>query len=69
MADKDEKKLSPQKKWDKAHNYTLMGIRLYKSEADEFRDACKRAGVTQSGQVRSMMKDFVRDVNSRTPDK
>lgn len=49
----------PQDKWDKANGYISKSYRMYRSTADEFAAACKQAGVSQSGQIVRMMKEFI----------
>nr|DAM81770.1 MAG TPA: Proline dehydrogenase/DNA Complex, Proline, Utilization, DNA, DNA [Caudoviricetes sp.] len=56
----EEKKIRPQEKWSKSNNYVAKSFKMYKELADEFKLACEKAGVSQSGQIVKMMKDFIR---------
>ena len=38
--------------------------KLKKTLADEFADACERAGTNQSAQMSKMMKEFIEKVNN-----
>jgi len=56
MSDKKER---PQDRWNREHGYITKGYRMHKDVAEEFKAACEKAGVTQSGQIIKMMKDFI----------
>lgn len=62
----EEKKPRPQDKWNEKAGYISKSYRLYKSLADEYAEACKKAGVTQSGQLKIMMQEFIDKVNKKT---
>ncbi len=55
----DEKKVRPQKKWDEKNGYISKSFRMYRKTADEFKTACERVGVSQSGQIVRMMQEFI----------
>lgn len=55
----DEKKIRPQDKWNAKHGLVTVSYKLTKSIADEFADACARAGVSKKAQLEKMMKDFI----------
>ncbi len=57
-----EKNQRPQEKWNEKHKYITRGYRMYKDTADEFKAACEKAGVSQSGQIVKMMKEFIKSV-------
>ena len=46
-----EEKKRPQDKWNEKNNYIAKSFKMRKELADEFRDACDMAGVSQSGQI------------------
>ena len=54
-----EKKERPQDKWNREHGYITKGYRMRREVADELKAACDKAGVSQSGQIVKMMKDFI----------
>lgn len=55
----DGKKARPQEKWDKKNGYISKSFRMYRKTADEFKAACEKAGISQSGQVVKMMQEFI----------
>ena len=50
----------PQDRWNEKNNYISKSYRMRKELADEFKEACELAGVSQSGQIVDMMKDFIK---------
>lgn len=58
---KDDEKSRPQERWDKKNEYISKSYRMYRKTADEFAEACERAGVSQSGQIVKMMKQFIEE--------
>lgn len=54
-----EKKETPQKRWDKKNGYIAKSYRMRQSLANEFKAACEKAGVSQSGQIVKMMQEFI----------
>lgn len=46
-------------KWDAA-NMTVLGCKVRKDLADEFREACKRADTTPNAVFRQAIDDFMR---------
>lgn len=54
-----EKKERPQDRWDAKKGYITRSYRMYKSVADEFKEVCEKVGVSQSGQIVKMMKEFI----------
>lgn len=55
----EEKKERPQDRWNKKNGYTTKGFRMRQALADEFKAACDKAGVSQSGQIVKMMQEFI----------
>ena len=60
MADKKQR---PQERWSEKNDYITKGYRMYRSTADAFKAACEKVGVSQSGQIVKMMKEFIEEVN------
>lgn len=58
----EEKKMTPQQRWNEKNNYITKGYRMRKEVADEFKAACEAAGVSQSGQIVRMMTEFINKV-------
>lgn len=55
----DGKKARPQDRWDEKNGYISKSFRMYRKTADEFKAACEKAGVSQSGQIVKMMQEFI----------
>ena len=55
----DDKKETPQQRWNKKNGYVAKSFKMRKSIADDFKEACEKAGVSQSGQIVKMMQDFI----------
>ncbi len=55
----EEKKERPQDRWNEKNNYIAKSFKMRKELADEFKEACDIAGVSQSGQIVEMMKGFI----------
>ncbi len=51
-------KTTPQARWDAANGYISKSYRMYRRDAEAFAEACKRAGVSQSGKITQLMRDF-----------
>lgn len=54
-----EEKNRPQDRWDKKNNYIAKSFKMRKALAEEFKKACDKAGVSQSGQIVRMMQEFI----------
>jgi hypothetical protein len=54
-----EKKETPQQRWNKKNEYIAKSFKMRKALADEFKVACDKAGVSQSGQIVKMMQEFI----------
>lgn len=59
----DSKKIRPQDKWNANNNYVSKSFKMYKDLADEFKEACDKAGIPQSTQVQIMMREFIAKMN------
>ena len=55
----EEKKERPQDRWNREHGYFTKGFRMRRELAEEFKKACEKAGVSQSGQIVKMMTEFI----------
>ena len=60
----NEKKERPQDRWNEKNNYISKSYKMRKEVADDFKVACDKAGVSQSGQIVKMIQDFIRQQNS-----
>ena len=54
-----EDKKRPQDRWNEKNNYIAKSFKMRRELADEFKVACDKAGVSQSGQIVKMMKNFI----------
>jgi len=58
-----EKKANPQtvatEKWQRKAGLVVKSYKLKKETVEAFANACKKAGVSQSGQLTKMMDDFI----------
>jgi hypothetical protein len=57
------KKTRPQDRWDAKAGVKTRSCKLHTEIADQFRDACKDAGVSQAGALENLMKEFIERVN------
>lgn len=60
-----EDKKRPQDRWNEKNNYIAKSFKMRRELADEFKAACDKAGVSQSGQIVQMMKDFIAEQAKR----
>ena len=54
--------LTPQARWSEKNQYITKEFKMYKSTADKFKEACKTAGVSQSGKIIELMEQFISEV-------
>lgn len=59
---KENKKQTPQQKWNEKNGYIAKSFKMYRSQADRFAEACKKAGVSQSAKITELMEQFIKDV-------
>ena len=52
-------------KWDK-ENMTMLGCKVRKTKADEFKAACKLSGTTPNAVFRKAMDEFLEDYYNNT---
>lgn len=60
----EEKKIRPQDKWNATHGLASVSFKLTKSIADDFSEACKKAGISKKSQLEKMMLQFINEVNN-----
>ncbi|WP_251393056.1 hypothetical protein [Mediterraneibacter agrestimuris] len=65
MGNNDEKKIRPQDKWDKKAGVAAKTYKVNAETAEEFKEACKAAGISMGTQLSKMMREFIDDVNQR----
>ena len=51
-------------KYQKKAGYMTKGFKIKRDLAEQFEDACEKAGVSQAGQISKMMKEFIKKVNN-----
>lgn len=51
-------------KYQKKAGYMTKGFKLKREIVEEFEKACEKAGVSQAGQIASMMKSFIEEVKA-----
>lgn len=52
-------------KYEKKAGWVSKSYKLKRELVEQFADACRRAGVSQAGQIADMMKDFIEKTNSQ----
>jgi len=55
----EEKKQRPQDKWDAKAGLAAKTYKVDKQTAEEFQEACKKAGVAMGTQITAMMREFI----------
>ena len=58
----EEKKERPQDRYNQKNNLVAKSYRLNKDVADSFKEACEKAGISQSVQLTKMMQEFINSV-------
>lgn len=51
--------MKQQNAWKKKAGYISKSYQMKKELADKFKEACNKAGVSQSGQITKMMTSFI----------
>ncbi len=51
-------------KYQKKAGYMTKGFKLKREVVEQFEEACKKAGVSQAGQISKMMQEFIDKVNN-----
>ena len=62
MLGNEERKQRPQDKWDEKAGLVPKTYKINKKVAEEFKEACKEAGVAMGTQLTKLMKQFVEEV-------
>lgn len=55
----DEKKIRSQDKWNAKAGLISKSYKLKRELVDAFADTCKKANVSQAGQISRMMQEFI----------
>lgn len=64
MGGNKEKKTRPQDKWDKKAGVISKTYKVNGQTAEEFKEACAKAGVSMGIQLTKMMKQFIEEVKA-----
>lgn len=64
MPNNEEKRKRPQDKWDEKAGLVPKTYKVNKEVAEEFRQACKEAGIAMGTQLTKLMKQFIEEVNN-----
>ena len=54
------KKYIHQENWSKKHGYKSISFKLKESTVQEFKDTCKRLGVSQGATLLDFMESFIK---------
>ncbi len=57
--------MNAKQRWEKKAGYITKGFKMYKKQAEEFADACEKAGRSQSSVIQELMQKFVDDVTEK----
>lgn len=57
----EKKKNRPQDKWDAKAGVISKTYKVNKQVAEEFQEACKKAGVAMGAQLTKMMQEFIEE--------
>ncbi len=52
-------------KWNKKVGYIAKSYKLKKETVETFAEACKKAGVSQAGQLTKMMLEFAKEIEEK----
>lgn len=55
----EEKKTRPQDKWDEKAGVVSKTYKVNKKTAEEFKETCKKKGVSMGPQLTKMMQEFI----------
>lgn len=58
-----EDKKRPQDKWDEKNGLVPKTYKVNRTVAEEYKAACKKAGVSMGNQLMKMMQQFINEVN------
>lgn len=62
-SDNSAKKTRPQDKWDAKAGVVAKTYKVNKKIAEEFHEACKKAGIAKGTQITKMMMEFIEEVD------
>lgn len=62
MEENEVKKARPQDRYNEKNNLVAKSYRLNKDVVDSFKEACEKAGISQSVQLTKMMQEFIDSV-------
>ena len=51
-------------KYQKKAGYMTKGFKIKREIAEQFEEACQKAGVRQAGQITKLMQEFIEQVKS-----
>lgn len=54
--------MTPQDRWQKEHAYIAKSFKMFRGDADRFKAACDKVGVSQSQQIAKMIGEFCESV-------
>jgi hypothetical protein len=57
-------KATPQDRWQRRNGLTAKSYKLRETLVEEFAEACKLTGVSQAGQLSSLMQTYINEVKS-----
>lgn len=52
-------------KYQKKAGYMTKGFKLKREVVEQFKDACRKTGVSQASQITEMMKKFIEEQNKQ----
>lgn len=55
-------------KYQKKAGYMVKGFKIKREVAKAYESACKKAGISQAGQITKMMNEFIKKVNEEHPE-
>ena len=59
----ESKHCRPQERWAAKNDYITKGFKMYRKQADDFAEACKKVGVSQAAKITELIQGFVDAVN------
>lgn len=56
----DDRKETPQERWNRKNGYTVKGFRMYRDLADRFAEACEKEGRSQASVIQELMEEYIK---------
>lgn len=56
----EERRETPQERWQKKAGYITKGFKMYRSLADRFAKACEKEGKTQAAVIAELMEEYIK---------